>query len=781
MILYWLLAAVIGSSGAALSWGGAVLLNAGGSAYYGPAGILLLATAYGLIRHARWSLCTYSAVVFASIAWALWESGLNVWALLPRVGLLWAIGTLLMLPAVRRRLTGWPNLPPRLECIAATSITLIPIVILVATAFVGVQLGHDPIPSGQFPHVVPTSAMGTEADWPNYGGTPFGSRYSELTSIGPDNVKRLKVAWTYEFVDPERDGLEVTPLKIHDSIYACNSSNVIVSLDAETGQQRWLFDPHVDKTGLFFGLCRGVAYYKVPDARGVCAERIFTNTIDARLIAIDARTGHRCESFGRHGEVSLLDDLGATPKGYYVPTSAPTLARGRLVVNSAVLDNQYVGEPSGVVRAFDAVTGQLSWAYDIGAPDRIAAPSVGQIYTLATPNSWTPLTYDDQAGLVYVPMGSPTPDYFGALRRPMDEEIGNALVALDVETGRRRWLFQAVHHDLWDYDLASPAVLFDIPGPHGVVHALALPSKRGETFLIDRITGDPLDPIVERRVSTRGGLPGERISPTQPFPTSMPSLAGERLTEAMMWGLTPLDQLWCRIRFRQARYDGQMTPPGLTPSITYPGYLGGMDWGGVAVDGSRGIMIAVTNQVANYIQMMTRSQADAAGAKAIGRGVAPNPDIAPMEGTPYAGTDPPFLSPLDVPCQQPPWSRLSAVDLRSKRILWSRPLGTGRDSGPFGLPSRLPFTLGVPSIGASLVTASGLTFVGASTDRTFRAFDTMTGRLLWESPIPASANSGPITYRTGTGRQIVLVTAGGHHILRAPADGKLIAYALSDP
>ena len=781
MIFYWFVVVVIGLIGAVLSWGGAVLAAAEGSAYYILTGIALLATCYGLIRRVRWSIWLYHATIIATVAWGLSEGGLNFWALMPRLGILWAIQLLLILPAVHRKLTGWPSWPASGAAIVSLSISLLPALVLTGSAVFGVQLGHDPVPASTPPARMQMAATGTGLDWPHYGGTTYGARFSELTSITTANVARLKVAWTYELKDPSHDGLEVTPLKVDDSIYACNASNVIVSLDADTGRERWVFDPKVDRTGLLFGLCRGIAYYKVPDASGNCAERIFTNTIDARLIAIDARTGRRCEGFGHDGEVSLLDGMGEMPKGYYIPTSGPILARGRLIVNGAILDNQYVGEPSGVVRAFDAVTGKLAWAYDVGNPTRVGPPPPGQSYTPGTANSWTPLSYDDQLGLVYVPTGSPTPDYFGALRRSIDEEIGNALLALDVETGRRRWLFQAVHHDLWDYDLGSPAALVDLPTPQGVIRALVLPTKRGETFLIDRSTGDPIDPVVERAAPTAGGVPEEYIAPTQPYPTTMPSLAGGRLTERMMWGLTPVDQLWCRIKFRKARYEGPMTPPGLTPSIMYPGYLGGMDWGGVSVDGSRGILIAVTNQVANYLQLMTRKQADAAGARALGRGVSANLDIQPMEGTPYAATDSPFLSPLDVPCQQPPWSLLSAIDLRSKRVLWSRPLGTGKDSGPFGIPSRLPFTMGVPAVGGSLVTASGLTFIGASTDRTFRAFDTETGKLLWETAISASANSGPITYRTDSGRQFVLVAAGGHHILRAPTGQELIAFSLPNP
>ncbi|MGE4404331.1 membrane-bound PQQ-dependent dehydrogenase, glucose/quinate/shikimate family [Pseudomonas sp.] len=780
IILTSLMASLLAVIGIAMALGGVMLLGEGGSAYYLAMGLALLACATGLFLRRRWSLWLYGAALAATMIWALWESGFDFWALLARLGMFVGLGAALLLLRVRRR-AGSPCAHVGVQRLAGGLLAAVPVLALAASTSGAMPFGRDPSPVLTSNLAIVGAAPGSEDDWQAYGGTSAGTRFSELATITPENVSRLKVAWTYELADPHGDGLEVTPLKIGGSIYACNASNVVVSLDASTGRQRWLFDPRIDGTNLLARICRGVGYYKVPGATGPCAERIYTNTVDARLFAIDARTGRRCTGFGNNGEVSLLDNMGEVLKGYLIPTSAPTVARGMVVVNGSILDNQYVGEPSGVVRAFDGVTGKLAWAYDAGAPNRVGQPEAGQVYTRATPNSWAPMTYDDALGLVYVPIGSPTPDYYGVLRSPIADEIGNSLLALDVESGRRRWIFQAIHHDLWDYDLASSPVLFDMPGAHGMVRALALPTKRGETFLLDRTNGRPIDPVVEKPVSTRGGVPGERISPTQPFPQGMPSLADGHLTEARLWGLTPLDQLWCRIRFRGARYEGQMTPPGLTPSIMYPGYLGGMDWGGVAVDHRHAIMIAATNQVANYVKLITRKEADAVGARPFGMGATADlkkaQGIAVQHGTPFAAITTPFFSPLMVPCQQPPWSKLTAVDLRTRRVLWSRPLGTGQDNGPFGIASRLPATIGVPAVGASLLTASGITFVGASTDRTFRAFETRSGKLLWQVPLPASANSGPMTYKAD-GRQFIVVAAGGHHILRAPTGQKLIAYAL---
>lgn len=624
---------------------------------------------------------------------------------------------------------------------------------------------------------------GSGDSWHDYNGTPTGTRFSRLTSINPSNVARLRVAWTYSFKEQVARGLEVTPIKIGDLLYACSSTNVVVALDPDNGHEVWKYDPKVDLTNVPFAVCRGVSYYKVPGATGSCAERIYTNTVDARLIAVDALTGKPCAGFGTNGEVSLLEGMGEVTKGYYFPTSAPTVARGRIVLGGMVFDNQYWGEPSGVVRAFDAITGQLSWAYDVGRPSNNGVPPPGDGYTRSTPNAWAPMTFDDTLGLVYVPTGAPTPDHYGPQRRPFDDEISTAIIALDIENGSRRWVFQTVHHDLWDYDVASAPVLVNIESGTHQTKALLIPTKRGETFVVDRATGQPLDPVVEHAVSKRGADPGERLSATQPYPVGIPALAGEALTERAMWGITPFDQMWCRITFRQSRYDGSMTPPGETPSLMYPGDLGGMDWGGISVDTNRGIVVAVTSYLANQLKLIPRKQADELGARAFGgaqdeAALRMVMDIAVQANLPFAAAKPPFLSPLEVPCQQPPWSRLTAIDIKSNRILWSKPLGTGRDHGPFGIRSRIPLPIGAPAMGGVLLTDSDLTFVGASTDRTFRAFETTSGRLLWESPLPESGNASPMTYMSPLGRQIVVIAAGGHKFLHTDNGDNLVAFGL---
>jgi quinoprotein glucose dehydrogenase len=776
-----LLALLIALCGLGFLFGGAWLASLGGSVYYTLAGLLLFASAVGLWRRSRWGLGLFGALIVATTIWALWEGGLDPWALLPRLGLLSFLWFLLLLPASRRSLSGGPQLASRFGTTVAGACAMLPFAVILGALLLAV-FGDDAM-SDQPALGQPLSSAGAASDWTHIGATAAGVRYSALTTITPQNVDRLRVAWTYTFGDRIPGGLQVTPIKIGDSLYVCNGYNVVVSLDPNSGRERWRFDPKVGPESDAFPVCRGVAYYRVPGASGACAERIYTNTTDSRLFAVDARTGLPCQDFGKNGQISLLDGMGDVPKGYYHPTSAPTVARGKIVVGGFIADGQYWGEPPGVIRAFDAVSGALAWAYDVGRPNDPAAPPPGKSYTLATPNSWAPMAYDDSLGLIYAPTGVATPDHFGGMRRPFDEEIGSSVLALDVETGRRHWVFQTVHHDLWDYDVASQPVLIDIPGPRGVIKGLLQATKRGETFLLDRVTGKPLDRVEERPVPQAGRVPEDRLAATQPFPTRMPSLDGGLLTERTMWGLTPFDQMYCRIKFRQARYEGPMTPLGLTPSIQYPGYLGGMNWGGLSVDAEHGIVIALTNHVANYMQMVPRKDADAMGlrpydSKMSMGAIKGQMNMAVQAGQPYATAKAPFMSPLEVPCQQPPWSRLSAVDLASGKILWSKPLGTGKDRGPLGIASRLPLRIGVPAVGNSLTMRSGLTFIGASTDSTFRAFETRSGRLLWQAPIPASGNGGPMTY-TSAGRQFVVIAAGGHRMLRAPNGDAIVAFALA--
>ncbi|WP_336967455.1 membrane-bound PQQ-dependent dehydrogenase, glucose/quinate/shikimate family [Sphingobium aromaticiconvertens] len=770
----YLFALVLLLVGLALGIGGILLAIAGGSPLYILWGLLAGASAITLGRGSRWGLWIYGLLLVLLLCWTLYEGGLDPWPMAPRLGLFYLLGLWIALPFARRGLSGGPSLtlPVQRAALAALCFAAIAVPAL-GLAFNSLVIqDRGIVPGGG------VSLPGAGADWSAFGGTMAGARFSTLDRITPDNVDKLKPAWTFRFGDEKAGGLQVTPIKIDDTLYACSGINTVVALDAETGKQRWRYDPKVARHTPFLS-CRGVAYYRVPDATGACAERIFTTTVDGRLIGLDARTGRLCAQFGNGGEVSLLEGFGKVLDGYYSHTAAPTIARGLIVLGGTLPDNQYWGEPSGVIRAFDAVSGKLVWAYDVGHPDRTGLPPAGETYTHSTPNNWGQMAYDDSLGLVYVPTGNATPDYFGAQRRPFDEEISSSIMALDIATGRRRWVFQTVHHDLWDYDIGSQPVLFDLPGTGGAIPVLAQATKRGEIFLINRRTGKPLSPVEERPAPQRGAAPEERLSPTQPYPTDMPSLAGGLLNERMMWGLTPFDQLWCRIKFVESRYHGPMTPPGLTPSITYPGFLGGMDWGSISIDPQSGVLVAVTEHLANRAQLYTRKQALAERAYAMGRGregLDALRGINAMEGTPYGEMTKPFLSPLAVPCQQPPWSRISAIDLKTRKLLWSRPLGTGKEAGPMGLRSGVPIPMGVPALGGVLVTKSGLSFVGASVDKTFRAFDTRTGKQVWQAALPDSAHATPMTYLGRSGRQFIVVAAAGHRSLSLSAGDAIVAY-----
>jgi quinoprotein glucose dehydrogenase len=764
-----LLASILLLIGLALAIPGVELLRLGGSAYYVVAGILSFASGILLWQRSKAGAWLYALLLAGTIGWALWEVGLDGWALLPRIAGPIALGLWLIAPWSRRALGFAVSDRAGRRAAAIVAIAVI--------GFAGAMLWLARAPGNA---ALSSATARAVADWPHYGNDAGGSRFSPLTQIDPANVGGLEPAWTYHIGAPPPgapSSFEATPLAVNGRLYLCSGYNDVVALDGETGRQLWRFTAHVDRAGVFAGSCRGVSYYKVPGAQGPCAERIYTATVDARLIALDALSGRPCPSFGKNGVVSLLQGMGDVWHGYYFVTSPPQVVRGKLVLGGWVTDGQSIGEPAGVIRAFDAVTGAFAWAFDPGKPDDHGMPPAGQQFTRGTPNSWAPMSADEQLGLVYVPTGNATPDYFGGERTANDDRFSSAVIALDAESGAARWVFQTTHHDLWDYDVPAQPTLVDLPGG---VKALIQPTKRGEIFLLDRRTGKPIAAVTEKPVPQKG-VPGERLSPTQPFSTGLPSFAGPQLTEATMWGITPFDQLWCRIAFRKARYDGPLTPVVTDrPTIEYPGYLGGIDWGGVSVDADRGVMLVNSDRVANYDRLLLRAEADRRGLKPMHEGhMGDVGGPAAQAGTPYAADIRPFLSPIGVPCQQPPYGMLSAVDLKSGRMVWTQRLGSAADSGPIGLASHLPIPMGVPNIGGSVTTRGGIFFVAATQDRYLRAFDTRTGRELWRGRLPAGGQATPMTFGSpASGRQFVVVAAGGHGGLGTKGGDALVAYAL---
>jgi membrane-bound PQQ-dependent dehydrogenase (glucose/quinate/shikimate family) len=599
-------------------------------------------------------------------------------------------------------------------------------------------------------------------------------------------VSGLKVAWIYRTADLPTAAdatasftFEATPINVGQTLYLCTPYSKVIALDADTGKPRWRFDPHVRTSGTMAHVCRGVAYFEKADAPE-CPRRILAATIDARLMALDADTGSVCNTFGTDGFVNLKDGMGFVRPGYVHTTSAPTVTHGLVVLGGLVLDGQEVGEPSGVVRAFDATTGKLAWAWDLGRPGVHGEPPPGGSYTRGTPNAWAPFSADEALGLIYVPTGNSTPDFVGSHRSALSEKFSSSIVALDATTGDVRWAFQTVHHDLWDFDVPAQPVLIDFPTAEGKIPAVVQATKRGEIFILDRRDGRPLTKV-EELPAPQSPVEGDWTSPTQPYSLGFPEFAGRDLNEDDAWGLTPLDQLWCRIQFKKLRYDGQFTPPSLRGSLQYPGIYGVIDWGGISIDTDRGILTANTSRVPFIQKLLTRVEAD-------GQGVWPwgskpnkrdNLGVFAQAGTPYASIASPFLSPLGIPCIQPPWGELTAVDLATRKILWRKTLGTGRDTGPLGLTTGLPINFGVPGAGGPLLTGGGVLFVAATLDREFRAFDTKDGNELWHARLPAGGQASPITYISAqSGRQFVVIDAGGHSGLGTKTGDYVIAYAL---
>jgi len=768
------LAALLALLALGLFWLGGQLALAGGSFYYVVAGALLLLTAWFLWRQSRKALTVFGLLWAGTLLWALWESGFDGWALAGRLGLLTAIGLWLLTPWVCRSLgaPGWSAINGVLLGLAAF-----------AVAGGGAWIfWSDRIVGGTGPAHAAAPQSVRDGEWHSYGNAPGGNRFSPLRQITPENVGGMQEAWRFSLgAEPngEPAPFEATPLKVGNRLYICTGYNDIVALDAETGKQTWRFAAHADTTGIFGQTCRGVTYFRDPSASqgATCAARVYTATIDSRLLAVDADTGTACEAFGKGGAVDLLKGMSAAPTGYYHVTSPPALIDGKLIVGGWVTDGQMTGEPSGVIRAYDARTGAFAWAWDMSRPGRSEEPGPGETYTPGTPNSWSVMSVDPALGLVYVPMGNATPDYYGGHRTPEMEMYSSAVVALDAGTGRPRWHFQTAHHDLWDYDVPAQPVLLDMADGRP---ALLQPTKRGELFLLDRRTGEPIVGVLEKRVPVSDAV-GERSAPTQPFSVDLPNFRGPRPSERRMWGLALVDQAWCRLQFRKARFEGTMTPLEEDRStIVWPGSLGGHNWGSVAVDPYSRIALVNSSHVLTIARLIARNDADEMGLAPVAKPSFENvAGPVAQQGTPYAVSVAPFLSPLVAPCTQPPYGLISAVDLDSGRMLWQKPFGTMRDSGPLMLSTGLPIPMGVPNIGGGVITATGLAFIGATQEHMIRAYDLRTGAELWKSRLPAGGNATPMTYWSeASGRQFVVIAAGGHGgILSGHAD-ELVAYAL---
>lgn len=778
--------------------GGAWLVSLGGSAYYVVAGVVLLAVACALYLRRPIALVLYALLLVGTAIWSVWESGTDFWALAPRAGVLVVFGVWLLL-LVSWRLPGRPGLGVGL---------LVAALVIWAGVLVYASVNDPQTVGGAFGTAAVSPASDRDgiasADWPAYGRTQEGTRYSPLQQITPQNAKDLKVAWTFRTgdvkgpKDPVEITNEVTPIKIGNLLYLCSPHQQLFALDPATGTLKWKFDPKLQPDPSFQHVtCRGVSYVDLsasPPGSGpaasasdataappagaaapasdACTRRIYLPVNNGHLYALDALTGQRCAGFADQGDLDLQHAMPVTTPGMYEPTSPPVVTSKVIVVAGAVEDNFSTREPSGVIRGYDVRTGELLWAFDPGAPDPNRIPGPEGHYTWNSPNSWAPAAYDAKLDIVYLPMGVKTPDIWGGDRSPDMERYASGLLALHASTGKLAWFYQTVHHDLWDMDLPSQPTLADITDKDGkTVPVVYAPAKTGNLFVLDRRTGALVVPAPERPVP-QGAAPGDRVSPTQPF-SALTFRPEKLLTDADMWGATMYDQLVCRVMFHKLRYEGTFTPPSLQGTLVFPGNLGMFEWGGIAVDTDRQIAVANPIALPFVSRLVPRGPGNPVEPEQGARGSGTEVGIQSQYGVPYGVTLNPFLSPFGLPCKQPAWGYIAAIDLKTNAIVWKKRIGTVRDSAPVPLP----FKMGMPMLGGPIVTAGGVVFIGATADNYLRAFDVNTGAQLWQARLPAGGQATPMTYAVN-GKQYVVIAAGGHGSFGTKLGDYVIAYAL---
>ena len=781
--------------GLALLAGGIKLTMLGGSLYYLLAGIGITLTGVLLLATRRAALGLYALVLFASTVWALWEVGLDWWQLVPRLALLFALGIVMLLPWFRRPLLRGQPAP------LGTGALSVAVVLAGATALASQftnpgemvktgQLDRDAVPG--MASAAPTQADG---DWNSYGRSAFGDRYSPLAQITPENAHKLVPAWTYRTGDipgpgdPGETTAENTPLKVNGMLYVCTPHSQVIALDPDTGKEIWRFDPKISTEGAanFKGwahmTCRGVSYHddaayaseqsptgsaSPAAAPNACPKRIFVPTADTRLIALNADTGKMCEDFGDKGQVDLRANIGSFAPGGYYSTSPPAVTKNLVVIGGHVTDNVSTDEPSGVIRAFDVHTGKLVWNWDSGNPDDTTPLAEGKTYTRNSPNMWSMFSVDEKLGMLYLPMGNQMPDQYGGDRTEDSEKYSAGLTALDIDSGHVKWTFQFTHHDLWDMDVGGQPSLIDIKTEAGVKQAVMASTKQGSIYVLDRATGQPVVPIHEVAVP-QGAVAGDHTAPTQP--KSDLNFMPPPLKERDMWGVTPFDQMLCRIDFKSMRYDGAFTPPSLQGSIVYPGNFGVFDWGGISVDPVRQIAFVNPNYMAFKSKLIPAADIAKQGPR-----ISETQGVQPNKGAPYGVILEAMLSPMGLPCQAPAWGYVAAVDLTTHKTIWMHKNGTVRDSSPVPLP----LTMGVPSLGGTFTTAGGVSFLSGTLDQYLRAYDVKNGKQLWEGRLPAGAQTTPMTYTGKDGKQYVLVMAGGHGSLGTKQGDYVMAFKLPD-
>lgn len=777
--------------GALMTIGGAYLASLGGSWYYLIAGFGLLVAAGLVFARRRAAIWLYAVLLLATLLWTLYEVRFDWWQLAPRIDLWCLLGLWLILPFVNR------HIGARLAWRDGAS-GLLGLGLLAGALMAGYSLTQDyssikgQFSDAQMEGLHPEGQAGRLAsEWTAYGGSSRGDRYSPADLITPENAGKLVKAWEYHTGDLPSEGdpgeltNQVTPLKVGDKLFICTPHSIAIALDADTGEERWRFDPAINRKAEYYQhmTCRGLAFHDAtaygavatrlaqPDAPVArCERRLFLPTNDGTLVALDVEDGKPCEDFGEAGVVDLKIGLGDDALGVYLPTSPPVVTEKLVIVGGSITDNGAVDSPGGMIRAYDVRSGRLVWNFDPGNPEATEPLPPGETYVRSTPNSWTIATADEALGLVYIPTGNQTPDQWGVPRTPEAERFTDTLVALDLNSGQVRWEFRTVHHDLWDRDLPSQPTLVDIDGPQGKVPAIIQATKRGDLYVLDRRTGEPIVPVEEIPVP-QGTVEGDYTAPTQPV-SALSYAPDEPLYEKDMWGGTPLDQMMCRIQFHKLRYEGDFTPPSEQGSLIYPGNVGTFNWPSVAVDPSRQLLFGAPNYLAFISQLVKRSEVDPDERRGGGE-----TGLQPNLGAPYMVRLEPFMSVMGLPCQAPPWGFVTAVDLRSMKPVWMHKNGTSRDSAPLGIP--LP--VGTPALGGPIVTAGGVAFMSGTLDYYLRAYDMQNGKELWKGRLPAGGQATPMTYVSEkTGKQYVVQMAGGHGSFGTRIGDSVVAWTLEE-
>ena len=625
------------------------------------------------------------------------------------------------------------------------------------------------------PLILAVTFLQGQGDWAVYGHDVGGTRFSPVARITRENVSHLRVAWTYRtgetdsrFKTDKETSFEATPLVVDGTMYLGTPLGRVIALDPATGGERWVFDPRIRRNVRYGDFAsRGVSTWldESAAAGAPCRRRIFVADAQSELIALDARDGRPCEGFGRNGKVDLKAGLRIAPfePAAYSMTSPPVVVNGLVITGSSIADNSRPNPASGEVRAYDARSGALKWTWD-PIPQDPKDPAYDQWrgamgHKTGAANAWSLLVADPERDLVFVPTGSAAPDYYGVLRLG-DNRYANSIVALRASTGALVWAFQTVHHDLWDYDNASPPVLVTftrnrIPRP-----AVLQATKTGMLFVLDRATGEPIFPVEERPVP-KSDIPGEQASPTQPFTAATPALSPQRFTSEQVWGATDADRAACHAAIDSLRNEGIFTPPSVRGTLAMPSNVGGAHWGGVAVDPVRQIAVVPVNRIAAVVQLIPRETFDHEKSMAEDKRLGRDYEYNGMWGTPYVLRRRMILSPSGLPCTPPPFGTLVAIDLKTGGRLWEVPLGTFNRPLPPEQAAKVHADWGSPNLGGPIVTAGGVVFIGAAIDRWLHAYDIETGRELWRGPLPESGKATPMTYELARDQFVVIAVGGG--------------------